>query len=88
MKPSPLTITTCFIVILPTCASGSTISAHPGVHSEVIKQVTEALLSLSNMVQGQRMFKKTPIRKTGAISMKDYASLNKLGLEILYQEQH
>ncbi|VAW89321.1 Phosphonate ABC transporter phosphate-binding periplasmic component (TC 3.A.1.9.1) [hydrothermal vent metagenome] len=62
------------------------ISAHPRVSSEVIKQVTETLLSLSNTTQGLKMLKKIPIKKIGPTSLKDYTSLNNLGLERFYHE--
>ncbi len=62
------------------------ISAHPRVSSEVIKQVTETLLSLSNTTQGLQMLKEIPIKEIGRTSMKDYTSLSKLGLERFYQK--
>ncbi len=87
MKSSPLTITACFITLLLTCTSGTAISVDPSVPLEEVKQVTETLLSLSNTTQGQLMLKKVPIKKISSTSMENYASLNKLGLEIFYQEQ-
>ncbi len=62
------------------------ISVHPRVSSEVIKQVTETLLSLNNTTQGLQMLNKISINKIGFTSMKDYTSLNKLRLERFYQE--
>jgi phosphonate transport system substrate-binding protein len=61
-------------------------SVHPRVNPTVVAQVKETLLSLSETAQGKQMLKEIPIKQMGPASIKDYATLSKLGLERFYEK--
>jgi len=61
-------------------------SVHPRIDPAIVAQVKETLLLLGKTAQGKQMLTKVPIKQMGATSMKDYTTLNELGLERFYEE--
>lgn len=61
-------------------------AAHPRVPASVRELVQSKLLEMGNSDEGRKMLSLVPIKKIGTATMKDYQSLQKMGLEKYYRK--
>lgn len=61
-------------------------AAHPRVPDSVQKLVQSKLLEMGKSDEGRKMLSLVPIKKIGTATMKDYQSLQKMGLEKYYRK--